>query len=58
MNNTISLQRYEKKKYRQVFLPKKAHKYELLAHFRPTILLLRGKERKEKKMLLKKKMSH
>ena len=52
MNNTISLQRYEKKKYRQVFLPKKAHKYELLAHFRPTILLLRGKE---KKMLLKKK---
>ena len=52
MNNTISLQRYEKKKYRQVFLPKKAHKYELLAHFRPTILLLRGKE---KMMLLKKK---
>ena len=55
MNNTISLQRYEKKKYRQVFLPKKAHKYELLAHFRPTILLLRGKE---KMMLLKKKTSH
>ena len=55
MNNTISLQRYEKKKYRQVFLPKKAHKYELLAHFRPTILLLRGKE---KKMQLKKKTSH
>ena len=55
MNNTISLQRYGKKKYRQVFLPKKAHKYELLAHFRPTILLLRGKE---KKMLLKKKTSH
>jgi len=48
MNNTISLQRYEKKKYRQVFLPKKAHKHELLAHFRPTILLLRGKEKKRR----------
>lgn len=46
MNNTISLQRYKKKKYRQVFLPKKAHKYELLAHFTPYYFIV-ARKRKE-----------
>ena len=58
MNNTISLQRYKKKKYRQVFL-QKTHNYESLAPFMPYYFIVTRKRKedatKEKDVSLREK---